>query len=193
MIIVNVKTTIFQAIQSSISTLFRSIWPIDRSLSSATTPGQSWPWSDGNKGVLRIPQSSSITETSSPDCLVLYPGHSLWRGVLPLCRDAAGVFCRHIQLGQVFAGRLTLNCVCVVAHPRILLMSSSVHCSVVPSLCFLRLTWRVWEMGSKRPDSRCFQNLFKTHAVRLKLNYPSHTHTRTHTHIYIYIYIYIYT
>ena len=40
-----------------------SIWPIDRTLSGATTPGQSGPESDGNEGVLRIPQSSSIIGT----------------------------------------------------------------------------------------------------------------------------------
>ena len=33
-----------------------SIWPIYRTLSDAITPGQSGPGSDGNKGVLRIPQ-----------------------------------------------------------------------------------------------------------------------------------------
>ena len=43
---------------------FSSIWPIDRTLSGATTLGQSGPGSDGNKAVLRIPQSSSITGTS---------------------------------------------------------------------------------------------------------------------------------
>ena len=35
-----------------------SIWPIDRNLSGATTPGQSGPGSNGNEGVLHIPQSS---------------------------------------------------------------------------------------------------------------------------------------
>ena len=35
--------------------LFRSIWPIDKTLSGATTPGQSRPESEGNKRVLRIP------------------------------------------------------------------------------------------------------------------------------------------
>ena len=34
---------------------FSSIWPIDRTLLGATTPGQSEPGSDGNEGVLRIP------------------------------------------------------------------------------------------------------------------------------------------
>ena len=43
-------------------------------LSGATTPGQGGPGSNGNKGVLHIPQSSSITGTSASDCLVSYPG-----------------------------------------------------------------------------------------------------------------------
>ena len=43
---------------------------MDRALSGATTPGQSRPGSDGNEGVLRIPQSSSIAGTSPSDCLV---------------------------------------------------------------------------------------------------------------------------
>ena len=76
------KTVLFQVIQFSISTLFSSIWPIDRTLSGATTPGQRGPRSDGNEGILRIPQSSSITGTSPSDCLVSYLEHSLavgWR------------------------------------------------------------------------------------------------------------------
>ena len=85
------KTVLFQTIQFSISTQFRcqnssissistqfsSIWPIDRTLSSATTPSQSGPASNGNEAVLRIPQSSSITGTSPCDCLVSYPGNLL--------------------------------------------------------------------------------------------------------------------
>ena len=55
----NVATVLFQAIQFRISMQFSSIWSIDRTLLSATTPGQSGPGSDGNKGVLRILQSSS--------------------------------------------------------------------------------------------------------------------------------------
>ena len=59
-----------QTIQFSISTQFSSIWPIDRTLSNATTTGQSGPGSDGHEGVLHIPQSSSITGALPPDCLV---------------------------------------------------------------------------------------------------------------------------
>ena len=80
------------------------------------------PGSDGNKGVLHIPQNSNITEASPSDCLVSYPGHSLGGSYLfkekqsvystapadgpknllltfinyyyslPLCRVAVGVF-----------------------------------------------------------------------------------------------------
>ena len=39
-------------------------------LSSATTPGQSGPGSNGHEGVLRIPQSSSITGTWPSNSLV---------------------------------------------------------------------------------------------------------------------------
>ena len=61
------KTVLFQTIQFSISKQFSSIRPIDRILSGATTQGQSGPRNDGNEEVLRIPQISSITGTSSSD------------------------------------------------------------------------------------------------------------------------------
>ena len=61
---VNAKTVLFQVIQFSISKQLNSIWPIDRTLSSATTPSQSKPGSNGNERVLRILQGSSITGTS---------------------------------------------------------------------------------------------------------------------------------
>ena len=45
--------------------------------SGATIPSKSRPGSDGNEGVLNIPQCSSIPGTSPSDCLVSYPGHLL--------------------------------------------------------------------------------------------------------------------
>ena len=48
---------------------FSYIWPIDMTLSDATTPDQSELGSNGNEGVLRIPKNSSTTETSPSDCL----------------------------------------------------------------------------------------------------------------------------
>ena len=53
---------------------FSSIWPIDRTLSSATTPGHSRPGSNGNEGVFCIPLNSSITGALPSDCLVSYTG-----------------------------------------------------------------------------------------------------------------------
>ena len=70
----NIKRVLFQTIQFSISK--QLVLSIDRALSGATTLGQSGPESDGIEGVLRSPQSSSITGTSPPDCLVSYLGHS---------------------------------------------------------------------------------------------------------------------
>ena len=61
------KTVLFRGIQFSINTQFKcknsklskpwlsSIWPIDRTLSDATTPGQGGPGSDGNEREHRIP------------------------------------------------------------------------------------------------------------------------------------------
>ena len=80
---------------------FSSIWPIDRILSGATTLGQSGPVSDGNEGVLCIPQSSSITGTSPSDCLVSYPGHSLG-GVTPLQKSSWYIL-QPQPTGQVYA------------------------------------------------------------------------------------------
>ena len=53
-----------------------SIWPIDRTLSGATAPGQSRPRIDDNERVLHIPQGSSITEALPSDWLVSYAEHS---------------------------------------------------------------------------------------------------------------------
>ena len=50
--------------------------------SLCTTPGQNGPATNGNEGVLRILQISSITWISPSDCLLSYTGHSL-AGVYP--------------------------------------------------------------------------------------------------------------
>ena len=50
------------------------IWPKDKTLLGAITSGLSGPGSNVNEGVLHIPQSSSITEASSSDCLMSYLG-----------------------------------------------------------------------------------------------------------------------
>ena len=70
------KTVLFQTIQFIISTHFSSMWPFNRTLSVATTPGQRRPWSDDNKGVLYIPNLQHYWNSPS-DCLVSYTRHSL--------------------------------------------------------------------------------------------------------------------
>ena len=90
----NIESVQFYTIQFSINTQFKcknsnlskpplsSIWPIDTTLSGATTSGQSEPGSVGNEVVLSIPQSSRNTGTSPWDYLVSYPGHSLGKSYL---------------------------------------------------------------------------------------------------------------
>ena len=104
----NVEIVLFQVIQFSISTHFSSIGPIDRVLSGATTLGQSGSGSNGNEGVLYIPQSSSITGTSPLDFFsVIF--WTLVVGVLPLCRGEVYVFYSPSQLGNSWIFELIKN------------------------------------------------------------------------------------
>ena len=68
----NVKTVLFQVIQFSISTYFSSIWPIDRTLSGATTPSQHY-WNL----IIRFSSVISIRFSS------VISGHSLRMGLTP--------------------------------------------------------------------------------------------------------------
>ena len=77
------KTVLFQTIQFSISTQFICIWPIDKTLLGSTTPSESGPGSDGNEGVLCIPQSFRIIRATLSDCLESYLGYSLVEGSYP--------------------------------------------------------------------------------------------------------------
>ena len=77
---------------------YSSIWPTDRTLSGATIQGQSRSGSNGNVGVLRILQNSSIPGVLPPDYLVSHPGHLLGKGILPLSRDAVSAFYSPSQL-----------------------------------------------------------------------------------------------
>ena len=86
-----IKTSLFQTIQFSINTQFSSIWPINRTLLAATTPGQSEPGNDGNEGVLHIPQSSSITGASPLDCFGSYQD-TCWESITPLPAEMQSVY-----------------------------------------------------------------------------------------------------
>ena len=91
----------FFDIQFSISTQLSSIWPIDRALLGVTTPGHSGPGSDGNEGILRIPPklqhfwNLTIRLFSVISRTVIGGGE-----VLPLCREAVGVFYRPGLMGE---------------------------------------------------------------------------------------------
>ena len=67
-----------------------SIWPIDRTLSGATTPGQSGPRSNGNEGVHHIPEISKAG--ASPSDLFNVISRTLVDGALSLWRDIVSVF-----------------------------------------------------------------------------------------------------
>ena len=83
---------------ADISAQFSSTWPVDRALSSATTPSLCGPGSDGSEEVLYIPQSSSISGTSPSDCLVLFSGHSLGGGGLtPPYRSSQCILLPHLM------------------------------------------------------------------------------------------------
>ena len=64
-------------------TIKQSIWPRDRTLSGASTPGQFGPRCDGSERVIRVPQS--ITEASPSDCFVSYQD-TRWESLTPLQR-----------------------------------------------------------------------------------------------------------
>ena len=55
----------------------RNNWPIDRTLSGATIPGQSGPGSDGIEELLRIPPKLQHWKLIIKSFIVSYPGHSL--------------------------------------------------------------------------------------------------------------------
>ena len=86
-----------------------SIWLMDRTISGATTLGQSGAESDGNEKVHGIPQSSSIMGVSPSDSSMSNPGHSLvcvWRGGLTpqqgcsqciLLPQPTGLCCHFVQ------------------------------------------------------------------------------------------------
>ena len=97
------KIVIFQTIQFSISTQFSSILPIHRTLSGATTSGQSGLSSVINEGVLHLPQSSCITGTNLTIRLYSVISRKLfmWWG-LNFCREGIGVFFGSSQFGNSF-------------------------------------------------------------------------------------------
>ena len=99
----NVKTNLFETIQFNISTQYSSIWPVDRTLSGATTLGWNGLGINGNKVVLCIPQRSRITGTWPSDCFSVI-SRILVGGVLAVSREADSVFYsvrQHVNVAYV--------------------------------------------------------------------------------------------
>ena len=71
-----------------------SIWSIDRDLSGATTPGQSGPWNNSNKGVLNISGASTSDIFNAISRKLVR-----WGWDISICRDAVGVFCSPSRQG----------------------------------------------------------------------------------------------
>ena len=94
------QTVLIQTIQFSISMQLVLFNPFN--LSGATIPGQSGPGSNGNEGVLHIPQSSSITWNLTIRLFSVIPRTLVGEGgFLPLCRGAIGVFYSPSRLGNI--------------------------------------------------------------------------------------------
>ena len=138
-------------------------WTIDRTLSSATTPGQSRPGRNVNE--------ISMTGATLSNGLM---SRTVVVGVLLFCRDAVGVFYSPSQFGC----RLTLVYLRVRVHLKMSLMSSS------------QRFWIICEIGRKWPDScclvrYCFQVFIRTAEIR----FP---HDRLHVNSnpqFIYMYV----
>ena len=69
---------------------FRSIWPIDKTLSDATTLSQSWPRVMAIKRYSTFPKPLALQESHHQ--IVSCHIRILIRGVLPLSRDVVGLF-----------------------------------------------------------------------------------------------------
>ena len=86
----NFKIFLFQTIQLSISPQFSSIWPMNRTLTCVTLPGRVDLGAMAMKGYSAFPKAPAL----------LKPYHQIFRvmsrifvrGVVPLCKDAVGVF-----------------------------------------------------------------------------------------------------
>ena len=75
-----------------VETSNHSIWPIHRTLSGATTPGQSGHGSNGYKGVLRHSPKLQYYWSLTIRLFCVISRILVGEGVLPLCREAVRVF-----------------------------------------------------------------------------------------------------
>ena len=139
----------------SVSISNSSIWSINRTLSGATTPGQSGRGSDDSKGVLYNSQISR-TGVSQSDCFVSYSGHLLEGGSYPSAKMQS-VYSTAPPTGQensvgwlvgfygisTFVGHLMPNSLLYIyCHPQ-------TDCFVVSQLFSVARHVEPWKLGSK--------------------------------------------
>ena len=157
------------------STQFSSILPIDRTLIDATIPRQSGPGCDSNENIRRIPQSFSITGTSPSDCLVSYPGHSLWE----FCSSAYN----HSVCSTAWADKAMTFWVCFNSmwnSNDIRFQGCFYQCILVCSYHHHNWHCLIRSLSSISMPAYC-SFLFKLIYIYIY----THTHTHTHTHTYI--------
>ena len=83
--------------------LNNSVWPIDRTLSDATILIQSESGSDGNEGVLRIPQSFRHYWSLTIRLFSVIYQDTRWDEVLGVCKDAISVFYKNSRLAYLIS------------------------------------------------------------------------------------------
>ena len=130
---------------------------MDSALSGATTPGQSGPGSNVNKGVLYILQSSSITGTSPSDCLVSYLGHSL-QGLTPLQRCSRCIL-QPLPTGKICIVALVFVCITEIKSANIFRMQIRSSCwlsrehSIIVTSWLTLLIEITWSLHHKIPQN----------------------------------------
>ena len=78
----NIKTLLFQAIQFSLSAQFSSVWSIDKTLSGATTLGQSGPRAMAMKEYSAFLKAPALLEPHH-QIILCNIQDTRWRGLLP--------------------------------------------------------------------------------------------------------------
>ena len=92
------KIVLFHAVQLSICTQFRTIWPIDRTLLGSTTSVQKGLGSDDSDGTPHSTKLQHYRNLTIRSFSVI--SRTLVGMVLPLCRGAVDVFYRASRLGN---------------------------------------------------------------------------------------------
>ena len=153
------------------------IWPIDWALSGATIPGQSESVRDGNEEVFHIPQSTSITGASPSDCLVWYPGHLLWSGLIHPPRDSQYVLQPLADWAQIiwiytYKDKLIDKIAKVIIQVLNQIEFSS-FCFLILASCKIKKTkwWKFYQMNFSSKWLICFLMSSPVNAIHLSKHF----------------------